>query len=391
MRSLAAIPLLAWGVCAAQWYQMPDFPGTPRDDAAAFALDDKVYVGTGMEVGWGLTNDWYAFSLITESWAPSASLPASGRQYCSAFKLDNDLGYLFGGVDANGPLNELWSYDAQTNSWIQRAPLPGPGRYACTVLVFDVQAFVCGGMLEGGIATNEVWRYDRITDAWTQRNPMPGPGRHRAAGMYLHVIGGADSSFQALDDVQYYDHTNDEWHTRPPLPEPRFGASVGEPMLFCGASSLSENHDTVLLMDDNSGNWSSAAIPGFPGGPRKGGVAAALPLGTKSSAHFFGLGIDGPTRHNDWWMFFRSTGMAEHGAALTRVFPNPAGILVAIDLPAHWPHAACIVRDALGRNVREQVVPQGSSLNVGGLPAGRYELLVRYGDELLRAPLIKSP
>jgi N-acetylneuraminic acid mutarotase len=50
--------LLAVGTTlhAEVWQQLPDFPGTARDDAAAFSIDNKIYVGTGMEVGWGLTN-----------------------------------------------------------------------------------------------------------------------------------------------------------------------------------------------------------------------------------------------------------------------------------------------------------------------------------------------
>lgn len=390
MRSGTLLFCLLVAAAQAQWTQLPDFPGTARDDAAIFSANDIIYVGTGMEEGWGLTNDWFAYTWFTESWAPVASLPASGRQYCNGFQLDNDLGYLFGGLDADGPLNELWSYDPQTDSWTERTPLPGPGRYACAVLVFDTQAFVCGGMLEGGIPTNEVWRYDRITDSWTQRNPMPGPGRHRAASMGLQLIGGADSTFQAMDDVLSYDHINDGWQNLPPLPEPRFGASAGEPMLFCGASSLSENHDTVLLMDYISGNWSSTTIPPFPGGPRKGGVTYAE-LGSEYSIHLYGLGVDGQTRYNDWWMYSHSTGMAEQRAGTIKVFPNPVSAQVLLELPSHWTSVQYTLLDGTGRMVDAGSQPGTLPLDVQSLPAGRYELLLVHDDERLRASFIKLP
>lgn len=82
MRSLALVSSLVCAIAHAQWQQMPNFPGTPRDDASAFAIDDKVYVGTGMDVGFQLTNDWYRFDGSSLQWSAIASLPATPRQYC---------------------------------------------------------------------------------------------------------------------------------------------------------------------------------------------------------------------------------------------------------------------------------------------------------------------
>ena len=111
VRNLFLIGILGASVASAQtWEQLPDFPGTPRDDAASFMIGDHIYVGTGMEVGFGLTNDWFRFDMISETWDPIASMPASPRQYCTAFTVD-DTGYVFGGIDSTGALNELWAYD----------------------------------------------------------------------------------------------------------------------------------------------------------------------------------------------------------------------------------------------------------------------------------------
>ncbi|MBS1938633.1 MAG: hypothetical protein JSS84_12580, partial [Bacteroidetes bacterium] len=97
MRPLLPIVLLIGTTASAQtWQQLPDFPGTARDDAASFTIGSKIYVGTGMEVGWGLTNDWWCFDAATDTWSAIASMPASQRQYCAAFTV-NDTGYVFGG------------------------------------------------------------------------------------------------------------------------------------------------------------------------------------------------------------------------------------------------------------------------------------------------------
>src|SRR5882672_7516282 len=119
MRGLASLLLVtAHSLCAQLWEQLPDFPGTARDDAASFTLGTDVYVGTGMEVGWGLTNDWWRFDGEEHQWEQITSLPATPRQYCTTFTIGSK-GYVFGGLDANGPLNELWVYDPLADSWSQ--------------------------------------------------------------------------------------------------------------------------------------------------------------------------------------------------------------------------------------------------------------------------------
>lgn len=392
MRILALLLLLVHHAIAAQsWVQLPDFPGLARDDAASFHWYDKIFVGTGMDVGFQLTNDWYAYSMTTESWEAVASLPASGRQYCNGFQLSDERGYLFGGVDANGPLNELWRYDALTNTWTQRASLPGQGRYACAVIESGDHAYICGGMLDGGTPTNEVWRYDRITDSWAQRAPMPGPGRHRAESIDHQVVGGADSLFQALDDVFAYDVLNDTWNVRPSLPEPRFGASTAEFLLFCGASSLAENHDTVFLMDWNSGIWNTTTIPSFPGGPRKGGVGSSQQYLMDIGMYFYGLGIDGPTRHKDWWMLIYATQVDELRTEQTKVYPNPTSGQLSPVLPIAWTSTTYQFIDAMGRTLKTGIVLEQEPISVEQLAPGRYTLLLEHQGQRLRAPFIKLP
>ena len=392
MRSLAfASCLFTLGAAAQEWVQLPDFPGLPRDDAASFHWSDKVFVGTGMDVGFQLTNDWYAYSMSTNSWEPVASLPASGRQYCNGFRLGDERGYLFGGVDANGPLNELWRYDPLTDAWTQRASLPAAGRYACAVIASGDHAYICGGMLDGGIPTSEVWRYDLVSDTWEPRAPMPGTPRHRAAVVDNVVVGGADSSFQALTEAFAYNPFNDQWTQRPGLPAPRFGASGVDHLHFCGASSLTQNHDEVLVYDWLTGDFDASIIPPFPGGPRKGGIAETQYHIMDIGIFFFGLGIDGPTRFNDWWRLDHFTGVEEHAITPTKVFPNPASTQLQAEWPSHWTVARYAVLDATGRSLRTGVLAEATPLDIADLSAGRYEVHFVNGQERLRASFIKLP
>lgn len=370
---------------------MADFPGTARDDAAVFHSYDKIYVGTGMEVGWGLTNDWYAYSMATEEWEPVAPLPAGPRQYCSGFKLGDERGYLFGGLDDNGPLSELWRYDPLTDTWTQRASLPAAGRYAASVITTWDHAYVCGGMLANGEPTNEVWRYDHASNTWSPRAPMPGPPRHRAAVVDNVVAGGADADFNALGDVHAYNFLADTWTPSPDLPEPRFGAASAEHMLLCGASALDEFHNTVFSRDWITGEWNSWPIPPFPGGPRKGGVASTQGYLMDIGILFYGLGINGQDRYKDWWMLVYGTGVAETTAQQLRVYPNPASANLHLLLPDHWPGVVYRILDTTGREVMAGHYVAGGGIGIESLAPGRYAIDLEQDGDRLRASFIKLP
>lgn len=395
MRTIAILLLVtSLSATGQQWEQMPDFPGIARDDAASFNWHDKIFVGTGRDVGFQYTNDWYVFDTGTETWAPIASLPASGRQYCSGFVLSDGIGFLFGGVGANGPLSELWRYQFLTDSWEQMAPLPAPGRYACSVIPASGQyAYVCGGLLQGGIPTNEVWRYDQVTNSWTEMAPFPGTPRHRATTMGDLLIGGADVDHQALSDVYQYNPGNDTWTQRPDIPAPRFGAKTAGFFLFCGASSLADFHDNTFQRAwPPNYTWSEAAVQPFPGGPRRGAVAAMQEAVSHTCRAYFGTGLNGSTRYNDWWRLncpFSS--IDEIPDRTIAAFPNPASGHVAVTLPHGWTNADFRIHDAIGRTVSTGLMRNSAPISIATLAPGRYELLLTHADRTFRAPFIKLP
>lgn len=389
MRSIA-IPLLVLALVgqAQSWVQLADLPGTARDDAASFHSHAKIHVGTGMDVGFQLTNDWFAYSMITQEWEPMAALPASGRQYCNGFRMSDERGYLFGGLDASGPLNELWRYDALTDSWTQLSSLPGAGRYASAVMVIGDRAYICGGLLDGESPTNQVWSYDMPSDTWSQRAAMPGPARHRAATIDNMVVGGADSSFQALSDAHEYDPTTDSWSAHANLPEPRYGASSIGNLLLCGASSLAQNHNSIFQWDRQNESWLASGIPPFPGGPRKGGVSATQSYIADIGVIFYGLGIDGPVRSSDWWRLDFPVGMNEARHAQFTMYPNPVSDQITLGNLPEEIGVTCTLLDGQGRIVLEQAVGPRSTIRTAHLPQGRYVVRLASGGRLMHAPLI---
>lgn len=363
------VPLLA---ASQTWTQLPDFPGTPRDDAASFTLWDKVYVGTGLDAGFQLTNDWHAFDVLAGTWSGAPSLPSSGRQYSAGFALEG-FGFLFGGLSSAGPLNELWRFDPSNSTWTAAAPLPSTGRYAATVITSGSRAWICGGLLEGGVPTNETWCYDRPTDTWTPASSLPGQARHRATAIGLMVVGGADADYQALSDAHRYDPVNDAWTPAATLPAPRFAADGVEQLVIGGASSNSSVHADCWWYDDLNNDWASMSIPAFAGGPRRGGVTGTNLVLADAFMVFYGTGSDNVQRYADWWRFDMPVGMADHNAGTVRIYPVPVSTLLTIDMTGGMGTELLHVFDARGVEVmRFKHQPPRSTIDASALANGTY-------------------
>ncbi|MFZ1688670.1 MAG: kelch repeat-containing protein [Flavobacteriales bacterium] len=350
------------------WTQLPDFPGTARDDAATFALDEDIYVGTGMEVGWALTTDWWRYSAFSGQWSSVASLPASGRQYCTAFG-ELDKGYLFGGLDSSGALNELWEYDDGTDTWTQLPSLPGPGRYAGVGWINSGTAYIATGMMDGNVPTKEFWSYDTGLQQWTQLDDVPGPSRHRAMCFGNgYVAGGADSSWQALEDAYYYSgFIGAQWAQISPLPQPRYGAggSSGSYHIICGASGAPTLHDEAWQY---LSFWDP--VPAFPGGGRRGGVCSAF-FGLSGEV-FFGLGLDDSlVRHDDWWSIQYAGGISDVVSMPLTVHPNPGTDVLTIDPCVEAPlHLR--IHDIGARTFHQSVIAGSTSLDPTNWASGVY-------------------
>lgn len=369
--------LVAWAIgnlmaSAQEWQQLPDFPGTARDDAAAFTIDGIIYVGTGMEVGWGLTNNWYAFDTQSGAWGTIAPLPATPRQYCSGFTLQGK-GYLFGGIDASGALNELWCYDPALDEWTEKAPLPAEGRYACVSTGDGGAGHVATGMLGSGVPTNEHWIYTESVDNWFWSQPVPGPARHRAAffsNTALVIAGGADANGNALSDVWQYDiiFPTGVWVAGPDLPGPRIDAKgiSGWNMILCGASDGSNFHDDAWMLIN--GAWE--VLPSFTGGGRR-GAAGGGAIGA-SGGVYLGTGLSGDLeRHRDWWLLQPQTGVSEIEDDAFGILPNPASTELRVQFNGKN-RIAFRILDSLGQIVLFGQVSSNEAIDISSLTAGQF-------------------
>lgn len=192
------------------WRKIADFGGTGRQNAVAFAIGNKGYVGTGNDLN--DTNDFYSYDPATDQWTKVASYSGPKRFGAAAFVINN-LGYVGTGSNNGTAQIDWWAYDPATNTWIEKARFTTDQR-ASIARVYGVGFAINGkGYLTQGSASNStVWEYDPTADTWTERGTFEGSSTSRpfAVGFALGTkgyvtTGGVTSS--AVDDLWEFDPT----------------------------------------------------------------------------------------------------------------------------------------------------------------------------------------
>ncbi len=286
------------------WNQLTDFPGTARDDGTTFTIGNKVYCGTGLQVGWTCTNDFYAFDLLSESWSTIAPMPsAMQRQYTFSCSILGE-GYVFGGInDAGDYLNDLWKYNAISNSWLQLTSMPSEGRSGGVSFVLDNKMYVVGGKSLTSAALNETWMYDPALDEWSVMADFPQNGSWRGVAFQYDNKGfvglGKDNAGQYNLGFYSYDPALNGWN--PVVDYTSIGraytgaAQIGQfAYLLGGVDSVGTITNTFEKIDLT--NFSTLNLTPLPNPPRKGGMAF-----TSNDAFFITTGVSTANRLTETW------------------------------------------------------------------------------------------
>jgi len=148
--------------------------GPPRANAAAAVIGSKLYVVGGCINNYcdsGTTNILEEYDSVTDTWTFKAPMPTP-RNTAAAAAIDGKL-YVVGGSPEYTALATLEVYDPATDTWdTTKAPMP-TARTDFGVGVINGQLHVVGGN-DGvifGLNTHEV--YDPVSDTWTTEAPMP--------------------------------------------------------------------------------------------------------------------------------------------------------------------------------------------------------------------------
>jgi len=308
------------------WNQLSNFPGTQRDDGVTFVINDIAYCGTGLEVGWNTTKDFFAFNLNTETWIQVSSLPnGKERQYACAFSYAN-AGYIFGGIKSN-VLNDLWRYDQANNSWTEMTPKPGLGLSGASCFVISDKAYFIGGANQLTNASKEVWCYDISQDTWQKKVDFPNNGLWRASAICCngkgYLIFGRDSLGNYNDKLYEYSDSLDTWtiiNTYYGLGRIYASLVTAESnlILFGGVDSLNNYSNTLEYFDFSMNAW----VPKnpLPSQGRKGGMCF-----TNYDNLYYTTGIDSTdTRLNQTWKVTNPTSLkVNYSYKNAQLFTNP--------------------------------------------------------------------
>lgn len=372
---------------AQTWIQLPDFPGTKRDDGIGITVNDKAFFGSGLQEGWTPTRDFFAFDINTFSWQSIAPMPeGTERQYACAFAGKNCF-FVFGGISGNSPLNDLYKYDLISDSWSKMSSRPGTGCVGATCLAFgDTIVFVGGKISENGPVIKEVWSYSIKNDIWTQKTEFPFAATWRAAGAAIHTTGyllfGFDGNKQYTNALYRYNVVNDKWtaQTTSFIPQGRaYCALRATPkglVFFAGHSEGNVYHNDLWYFNQSTEEWSVRQQ--FPSTPRRGDMAAFV-----RDKFIFTCGLaEGDVRLKETWMMDVPLRTDKHINDLSvQIFPSPANDILTIRTEVSSEYHITILNEKGECIETKSFLGKNETLDVSRLSEGLYFVEIKSDDQ----------
>lgn len=217
------------------WLQRANLGGLARSRSFGFSINNKGYIGGGLNTLSSLQEDFWEYNTTTNIWTQKANFGGGINSDSVAFAI-NGKGYVVTGADGVWSTNDTWEYNPTSNGWIQKADFGGVARFGAVGFAIGAKGYLGLGndpITNNGVFLQDFWEYDPITDIWTQKSNFPGGLRHRAEGFsignkgYVGVGGNiVNNSTQLFQDFWEYNPTTDLWTQKANLPGlPRWDAA----------------------------------------------------------------------------------------------------------------------------------------------------------------------
>ena len=379
--------LLPLSVFGQTWEQITDFSGAERDDGVCFSIGGKAYCGTGMDLGFTVTSDFYAFDFSTEAWSPIASMPdSSRRQYATSFVHNGD-GYVFGGINSSGDyLNDLWKYSPTSDSWTNLFGLPELGRSGASCFVIEDTVYIVGGKTDLTPASSEVWAYVIPSNGWTQKTNLPSTGIWRGVG-FEHIgkgyVGlGLDNGLQENSAFYRYHSDSDTWELVPEL--------ITAPRAYVAMAKIDDK--VFMYGGANGGTYSNSFerinmntltidnLTTFPSAARRGASGFA------SATDFFIVnGVTLTERLNETWVVREVLALDGQEPLNSSITYVQVGNQLAFDIGTEAIVDDFLVCTAFGTPIQTCSVLNGKPIiDITSLSAGIYYYEIRVGSNSLR-------
>jgi hypothetical protein len=382
MRLLFIFIFLSNILLAQTWLQLPDFPGTERDDGVAVQINGKAYCGTGLLVGFTLGKDFYAFDAASNTWSNIAAMPTGAeRQYACAFTYANSF-YVFSGSGySNAVFTDLQRYDVASNTWTALNGKPGNGLIGATCLEFGDKIIIVGGKFQSGSVSDEVWEYSISTNSWLQKNNFPFGGRWRASGAVLNNIGylifGKDNNQSFRKEMYSYNHATDTWIKLMDFPQPKGRAYSAlknvstQLVLFGGYDTLNTYYNDVLFYNPFLNLWAPGT--NLPSLGRKGGMGF-----TVGDKFYYTCGINvSDMRLKETWMIDVPVGLKENETDFNfSVYPNPTSNKLVISSSSSNKNYLVELNDISSKVILKQALINSNEVDISNFEKGIYFLKI---------------
>lgn len=156
------------------WVSWFSFNGNARSEAVCFTIDNKTYVGTGLNDASKRLKDFWEYNAATGLWRKVKTLPedAVARSGAVAFSVGGK-GYVGTGYDDNGNrLKDFYEYTPGVNatdsgSWKPVADFVGTARQGATAFAIGSKGYVISG--DDGSYLKDFWEYNPAADSWTEK------------------------------------------------------------------------------------------------------------------------------------------------------------------------------------------------------------------------------
>ncbi|EFA81016.1 Ras guanine nucleotide exchange factor [Heterostelium album PN500] len=224
--------------------------------------DDTMFIYGGLTSDSTPTNDFYSFNFSTKSWSSLNSGPTP-RSYHTSVIYNNSM-YVFGGDGGNSGLKNDFTYTQLWSELFTEGQRPS-ARFGHSAVVDGNQMLVFGGVA-GSQLSNDVYSLNLETKSWTlvvpaSAGPVPSARSFHTATLHkgvMYVIGGQDSTTNALDDIHFFTIATNTWRPLVIAADPNSGNSIS-------STFTSRSHHAAALLQDSiivtGGNTARAIQP----------------------------------------------------------------------------------------------------------------------------------
>jgi hypothetical protein len=164
------------------WTRKSDFGGTARYGAVGFSIDNKGYLGTGVDASLIDKKDFWEFDPIQNIWTQKTDFGGTERKWATGLTI-GAKGYVgTGGHDIL--FKDFWEYDPSTNTWVQKADFGGSARQVPASFGIGNKGYIGTGENENG-SLKDFWEFDPTSNTWSQKSDFRGGKVNQATGFSI--------------------------------------------------------------------------------------------------------------------------------------------------------------------------------------------------------------